>query len=239
MPFIDHIKEFRRRLIVSLCALLVATIVSFIFYDAIIYILFHPFKDLDIIFGNEVLFVNTLFEGFITKIKISLLAGIVISIPLHFYNLIKFVFPGLTSKEKKVIKISLGFSFLLIGISSYYSYVKVIPVSISFLTNAGFIPQKVGLLLNFGKNIFYILHFLLATIILFQSPIVLEVLLVMKVVKRHTLVKISRFAIVIIFTAAAILTPPDFVSQLGLALPMVLLYFLTILVAKIFKLGEA
>ena len=238
MSFIDHIKELRRRLIVSLCAILVATIVSFVLYDAIISFLFHPFEAIEIAFENDVLFVNTIFEGFLTKIKVSLLSGIVLSLPLHFYNLTKFIFPGLTSKEKKVITISLASSFLLIVISAYYGYVKVIPVSISFLTNAGFVPQKVGMLLNFGKNIFYILHFLMATIILFQGPVILEVLLVMGLVKRRTLVRVSRFAIVGIFVAAAVLTPPDFISQVSLALPMISLYFLTILVAKIFRFGE-
>lgn len=238
MSLIDHIKELRRRFIVSLCAVLVSTIVSFILYDNIISILFNPFKAIEISPGNDVLFVNTIFEGFLIKIKVSLLSGIVLSLPLHFYNLTKFIFPGLTGKEKKVISISLASSFLLIIISAYYGYVKVIPVSINFLTNAGFVPQKVGMLLNFGTNIFYILRFLMATIILFQIPVILEVLLVMGLLKRRALVRVSRLAIVGIFVTAAVLTPPDFISQLSLALPMILLYFLTILVAKIFRFGE-
>ena len=238
MSLIDHIKELRRRLIVSLCAILAATIVSFVLYDIIISILFHPFEAIEISLDNDVLFVNTIFEGFLTKIKVSLLSGIVLSLPLHFYNLTKFIFPGLTGKEKKVISISLASSFLLIVISAYYGYVKVIPVSISFLTNSGFVPQKVGMLLNFGENIFYILRFLMATIILFQGPLILEILLIMGLVKRRTLMSASRFIIVGIFVTAAILTPPDFISQLSLALPMIILYFLTILVAKIFRFGE-
>lgn len=85
------------------------------------------------------------------------------------------------------------------------------------------------MLLNYGKNIFYVFRFLLVTMILFQIPIILELLLAMNMVNRRAVLKASRFVIVGIFALAAILTPPDFVSQIGVALP---------LIAKLFKFGE-
>lgn len=188
--------------------------------------------------SNDLLFVNTIFEGFLIKIKVSILAGLILSLPIHFYNLIRFIFPGLTAKEKKVVLLSLISSLVLIGVSAYYGYFKLIPVSFKFLTTSGFIPKKVGMLLNYGKNIFYVFRFLLVTMILFQIPIILELLLAMNMVNRRAVLKASRFVIVGIFALAAILTPPDFVSQIGVALPLIAFFFLTILIAKLFKFGE-
>jgi len=238
MTFIEHIKELRKRLIVSLLGLLIATIVCFIFYDSIILILYKPFETLNNSIEDKVLFVNTIFEGFLIKIRVALLSGVILSMPLHLYNLLKFIFPALTKKEKNVIIIALAASFLLVGPSAYYGYFEIIPISVAFLTNAGFIPNEVGLLLSFEKNVFYIFRFLLITLLLFQLPVILGILMAMNLVKRKDLLKFSRFIVVGIFVLAALLTPPDFVSQLGLALPLILLYFLTILVAKIFRFGE-
>jgi len=238
MPLMAHLKELRRRLLVSIIAIGITSIVSFIFYNQIITFLFTPFELLEWKETGEILFVNTIFEGFITKVKVALLAGAVFSMPVHFYNLVRFVFPGLTAKERKVVVFSLCASFILVGFSAYYSYYRVIPISIQFLTSSGFIPNNVGLILNFGKNIFYIFRFLLVTLILFQLPIILEVLLAMGLVKRETLLRASRYVIISIFVLSAVLTPPDFISQVSLALPLIGLYFLTILIARVFRFGE-
>ncbi len=128
--------------------------------------------------------------------------------------------------------------FLLIGFNAYCGYFRVIPISIAFLTNSGFIPQNVGMLLNFGKNIFYIFRFLLITLILFQIPVILEVLMAMNILRRQALLKANRFVIVGIFLLSALLTPSNFISQVSRALPMIVLFFLTILIGKIFRFGE-
>ena len=238
MPFIDHVRELRRSLIISLLSIFIAAVVAFIFYDHIISLLFRPFRLVYMEPGAEVLYVNTLLEGFLTKLKVVLLTGLLVSLPVHVYNLVRFVFPGLTKRERKIMSVVLVSSFFLIAGSAYYGFFKIIPLSIRFLTTAGFIPERVGMLLSFGKNIFYIFNFLLGTIILFQFPLILEILMVMKVVKRRTLIRSSRFVIIGVFLLAALLTPPDFISQVSLALPMMLLYGLTLLIAKLFRFGE-
>ncbi len=237
LPLIEHLRELRKRLIISFISLTLGTIICFIFYKSIIEILYRPFEILDSNDGR-LLFVNTIFEAFLTKIQVSVLAGMILTFPIHLYNIVKFIFPGLKSKERKVLIFSLGISFVLIIFSAYYSYYNIIPLSIAFLTTSGFIPENVGMLLNFGKNIFYIFQFLFIALVLFQLPILLELLMIMKIVKRKTLFKSSRYVIVATFIITAILTPPDFISQVTLAFPLIVLYFLTILIAKIFKFGE-
>ena len=107
-----------------------------------------------------------------------------------------------------------------------------------FLTSSKFIPFNVGLLLNYTKNIFYILQFIFIALVIFQTPIILELLLISNVVKRKALLKMSKYIIILIFVLSALLTPPDFISQVSLATPLIVLYFLTILIAKIFRFGE-
>ncbi len=238
MSFLDHIRELRKRLFVSFIALTITFIVAFIFYEQIVEILIKPLKAANSSLGKEKLFINSIYEGFAIRIKISFITGIVLSLPVHLYNIIKFIFPGLKRKEKKIIIYSLISSFFLILFSIYYGYFKIIPVSVKFLTDAAFVPANVGLLLNFGKNIFYILQFLLIGLLIFQLPLILELLLYLNMIKRKTVLKISRFIVVGIFVLSAIVTPPDIFSQIAFALPLIVLYYLAIIIAKIFKFGE-
>lgn len=239
MPFVEHLRELRGRLIVSMVVILCAAVVSYIFFDHIVEFLSRPFRGIEALaIQDEILFVNSIFEGFLVRLKVSVLAGVVLSLPLHVFNIIGFVLPGLTPGERRVILTSLVASFCLIVASFYYGYFSVIPISIGFLSGAGFVPENVGLLLNYGQNIFVIFQFLMITVILFQVPIVLELLLIMNVLSRKALLSASRFIVVGIFVLSAIVTPPDFVSQISLALPLVGLFFLTILVARVFRFGE-
>ena len=240
MSFLDHLRELRRRIIVSMIAVICAAIVSYIFFDYIVAILFQPFEAIEALsIRDDILFINTIFEGFLVRLKVAILAGIVFSLPVHVFNIIKFILPGLTKREKKIILISLIVSFCLIVFSFYYGYFNVIPISIGFLSSSGFIPEDVGLLLNYGKNIFVIFQFLLITVILFQLPIILEILMIMNVLSRRALLKASRFIVVGIFVLSAIVTPPDFVSQVSIAMPLIGLFFLTILIARIFNFGKS
>jgi sec-independent protein translocase protein TatC len=240
MSFLEHLRELRKRIIVSMIAILCAAIVSYIFFDHIVTFLFKPFRGIEALsIRDEILFINTIFEGFLVRLKVAILAGIVFSLPVHVFNIIKFVLPGLTQREKKIILVSLIVSFCLIVFSFYYGYFKVIPISIGFLSGSGFIPEDVGLLLNYGKNIFVIFQFLMITVILFQLPIILEILMIMNVLSRKALLKASRFIVVGIFVLSAIVTPPDFVSQISIALPLVGLFFLTILIARVFNFGKS
>ncbi len=239
MPFLYHVKELRKRLVVSLSAILVFTVVAYYFYDPVISLLFAPFESLGQKMGDSMLFATSLFEGFVIRLQISFISGIIVTLPVHIYNIVRFVFPGLRDKEKKIIVISLVSSFLLCAIAIYYGYFHIVPVSIGFLTSNNFIPKNVGLLLNFQDNIFFILQFLLVTIAVFQTPIVLELLMIMRIVKRRALFRSSRFVIIGIFIVAAVITPGDIViTQFVMVVPMILLYFLTILIAKIFGFGE-
>lgn len=235
LPVLAHFIELRKRLIVSAAALAVFSIVSFLFYDYIITLLSLPFEMLEE--SQDRLFIHSVLEGFTVKIRVSLVSGALFSLPVHLFNLVKFIMPGLVGKERKIFAATLFSSFVLIFFSILYGYLKIVPISIQFLTGSGFIPADTGLLLNFGKNIFYIFRLIFVSVLVFQLPVLLITLMVLGVLRRKILLRASRFVIVGIFALSAILTPPDFVSQLSLALPLIVLFFLSILIAKIFRFG--
>lgn len=238
MTFLEHAEELRRRVIVSLAAALVAAGVCYALHEAILDLLLAPLEPIRGRLGEQQLYATSLFEGFLVRVKVALLAGVVASLPVHGYNVVRFVFPALQPRERRVIAGSLAVSLALVCAGFLYGYYRVVPLSVEFLTGPGFVPERVGLLLSYDRNVFYLLQLLLVFALVFQMPVVLLLLLRAGVVTRRGLLRFSRFAIVGMFALAALVTPPDVVSQISLALPMVGMFFLTILIARIFRLGE-
>ncbi len=236
LTLIDHISELRRRLIVSSIAVIVGFFLCYLAYFEIVGLLIRPFEVLR--GGGTVLYVNSLFEGFAIRMRFSMIGGLIFSIPVHLFNVIRFVFPGLKASERRLIAWSLASSLVLAAMSLFFGYRYFIPFAISTMTSSDFVPKNVGVLLNFDQNIFYVFNFLLYGILTFQLPILLEILLYLNVISRRALWKHTRYVIVVIFVIAAIVTPPDVVSQSMIALPLIGLYFLTLAVAKFFRLGE-
>ena len=242
MPFLEHAAELRRRLISSLLAVLLAAIVCYLFYEPVLALLLRPLESLpDAAAAADAdgayLFINTIFEGFLVRVKVALIAGAVLATPVHLYNLVRFIFPGLTRRERRAVTAILAASFVLLLAGFFYSYYSVIPLSVQFLVSAGFIPPGVDLWLNFQRNVFFVFQFLLVFLLVFQIPILLVVLMMTGVVTRRALLRASRYAVVGIFALSAVVTPPDVVSQVSLAVPMVGMFFLSILVAKLLGFG--
>ena len=238
MTFLEHAEELRRRVIVSLTAAAVAAGVCYALHESILDLLLAPLEPIRARLGEQQLYATSLFEGFLVRVKVALLAGVVVSLPVHGYNVVRFVFPALQPRERRVIAGSLAVSLALVCAGFLYGYYRVVPLSVEFLTGPGFVPERVGLLLSYDRNVFYLLQLLLVFALVFQMPVVLLLLLRAGVVTRRGLLRFSRFAIVGMFALAALVTPPDVVSQISLALPMVAMFFLTILIARIFRLGE-
>jgi sec-independent protein translocase protein TatC len=237
MPVMEHLRELRDCILVSLVAFVACCIVAFIFSDRIISLFTRQFDAVMSAVGKQ-LVVSNIVEGFVVQMKVSVIAGFIISLPIHIFNVLRFVFPGLTGRQKRVILAYLLASLGLIVLGAYIAYFKIVPLAIAFLTDPYFVPKGVGYLLNYQDDIFYVFSFILWSVVTLQTPLVLELLLQMNVLKRRQVFAASRYVIVGIFIVAAIITPPDFISQLGVALPLTLCYFLALLIAKICKFGE-
>ena len=241
MPFLEHIHELRQLLILSAAGLAVCTALCFLWHDLIIGFLSQPFDQLQRAFGhheNAQFVMSSILEGFMVKIKVAFYSGVILSFPLHVYGMLRFIFPGLTQTEKRVIVWFLIISTVLALTGSYFAYVYLLPITVSFLSGSAFVPDHVEFLLNYHKSIFYVFQILLITLLVFQFPVVLELLLMFNILTRKFLLNSSRYFIVGIFVLSAVVTPPDFISQLFIAVPLVVLYFLAIMVAKILGFGE-
>jgi sec-independent protein translocase protein TatC len=237
MTVIEHIRELRTTVIISLISYAASCVVCFIFSETIIGIFTSQFSAV----GSEVekaMVVSTIAEGFLAQLKMTVIAGLILSLPVHIFGIVKFVFPGLLPRERRIVMTFLICSLILIILGAYFAYFKLVPLVVRFLTNPRFVPESVGFLLNFQTNVFYILSFILWAVLALQAPLLMEILLFLNVLKRRQVLRASRYIIVGIFVLAAVITPPDFISQLGVALPLIAFYFLALLIAKIFKCGE-
>lgn len=238
MPVLDHIRELRNIILGSLAAYVIACAGAFVFSNRIIELFTEPFARVGSLV-DKTLVASSIAEGFLAQLKVTLIAAFILSLPVHIFGIIRFVFPGLTRRERRIVMSFLVFSLILIAAGAYLAYFKLVPLALSFLTNPYFVPPAVGFLLNYQTNIFYIFSFILWAVLALQAPLVMEILLVMNILKRRRVWKASRYIIVAIFILSAIVTPPDFVSQLGVALPLSFFYFLALLIARIFKFGES
>ncbi len=234
----DHIRELRSRIIQSSAVVVLTSMLAYWRYNDILDVIYRPFEQLEGANGKA-LYATSLFEGFLVRIKISILAGVILAFPFILFHIIKFVIPALHARERQFMAWMVsGAALLAIG-GLIYSYYGIVPLCVKFMTDAEFIPPQVGLLLNFEKNIFYILQFMLVIVVVFQLPIVLITLMALNLVSRAALLKASRYVIVLFFIIGGIITPPDVISQISVAIPLIALYFLSIGIAKIFNWGRS
>ena len=195
-----------------------------------------PFSD--ILTTGATINVSTIYEGFFVKIKVAILGGVVGSLPIIVYQLCRYIIPGLKAAEKKWLFVIIVTSSLLAITSTYVGYGVVLPYVVTFLLNEQFIPDNINILLNYRQNLNYIMSFLIGSIIVFQSPIVLAVCLANNIITRRFLLQNARWFIIGILITSAMVTPPDIFSQLSLSLPLIIFYFCCILMAKLFGWGN-
>jgi len=237
-PLLLHLIELRKRLFYSLIAMIPTTCVSFYYYSSITDFLFTPFREKIKTTFTHPFVMSSLYEGFLVKLKIALITGLILAFPLLMYQMLRFIFPGLRKKEKWVLSLVLFCSFGLFIGSFYLCYYHMIPLAIQFLTSSGFIPSDVGIMLNFQLNVTFMLQLILCSLIVFQLPLLTTLLMALNLLSRPWLFKSSRLIIITILILSAIVTPPDLISQVILATPLTLLFFISIGIAKIFKWGE-
>ena len=235
--FTSHLVELRTRLLNSLIFIFVIFIVSYIFAEHIYNFLVDPYanavKNTD---GSRRLIFTALHETFITYIKVAFFSAIFLGSPVLLIQIYKFIAPGLYNNEKKAILpylISTPILFLLGGLLVYY---LVMPLAIKFFLSFETLGSNTTLPIQLeakvNEYLSLIMRLIFAFGISFQLPILLNLLARIGVVNSDYLKKRRRYVIVIIFALAAILTPPDPITQLGLAIPLLLLYELSIFTVK-------
>ena len=235
--FIEHLTELRSRLLKSIVYLFVFFVISYIFAENIYGFLVEPYADAvkdDNI--NRRLIYTALHETFITYLKVAFFSAIFVTSPIILTQIWKFVAPGLYNNEKKALLpylIATPTLFLLGGMLVYY---LVMPLAIkfflSFETSGQISNLPIQLEAKVNEYLSLIMRLIFAFGISFQLPVLLTLLARVGFVNSAYLKKRRKYVVVIVFALAAILTPPDPITQIGLGIPLLILYELSILSVK-------
>ncbi|MBI3440216.1 MAG: twin-arginine translocase subunit TatC [Proteobacteria bacterium] len=237
MPLLEHLLELRQRLIYSFVAFVLASLLCYHFARDIYAFLVRPLAE--VLQGeNRRLIYTGLTEAFFTYMKLAIFAGGFLSFPVIAVQVWMFVAPGLYKNEKKAFLPFLVATPALFLIGAAFVYYFVIPVAWKFF--AGFeslAPQNNGLPIQLearvGEYLSLVMTLIFAFGFCFQMPVLLTLLARVGLVNAQSLADKRRYAIVGIFTIAAILTPPDVLSQLMLAVPLLGLYEISVLLVRI------
>ena len=238
--FVEHLTELRSRLLKSIIYLFVIFIICYFFAENIYSFLVSPYaeavKDDDV---NRRMIFTALHETFITYLKVAFFAALFITSPIILTQVWKFVAPGLYKNEKKALLpylLATPTLFLLGGMLVYYLIMPLaIKFFLSFETSAAIGNLPIQLEAKVNEYLSLIMRLIFAFGISFQLPILLSLLARVGFIDSEYLRKRRKYVIVIIFTLAAILTPPDPITQIGLGIPLLILYELSIFSVKIIE----
>jgi sec-independent protein translocase protein TatC len=231
LPFTSHLEELRKRLIISFVAVGIGFAASYGFKEYLFTILVHPL--MKVMQEGDTLIFTGLPEAFFTYLKVAFLSGLMIASPIIIYQFWMFVAPGLYTKEKRLLLPIIFLSSVFFIGGALFGYFIVFPWGFKFFL--GFATEQIRPLPSMKEYLGFSAKLLLAFGLVFELPLVLTFLAKLGVVSVEFLKKQRKYAILLFFAGSAILTPPDVVTQVMMALPMMLLYEISIIGAKIFS----
>jgi sec-independent protein translocase protein TatC len=241
-PLLVHLVELRSRLIKTMIMITTLFVIFYFFADSIYNFLVQPYADaVEGEEGRRLIF-TALHETFFTYIKVALFASLFISLPFLLIQLWIFVAPGLYKNEKSVVVPYLLATPILFILGSALVYYLIMPLAIKFFLSFesiggnGALPIQLEAKVN--EYLSLIMRLILAFGLCFQLPVALTLMARVGFVSSESLRKNRKYVIVGVFAVAAILTPPDPISQIGLGIPILLLYELSIIAVSFIEKGK-
>ncbi len=230
LPFTAHLEELRKRLITSFIAVGIGFVLAYGFKEYLFQILVQPL--VKVMQPGDSLIFTGLPEAFFTYLKVAFLAGLMLAAPVIIYQFWMFVAPGLYDREKRLmIPIVFLSSLFFIG-GALFGYFIVFPWGFTFFL--GFATETIRPMPSMKEYLGFSAKMLLAFGLVFELPLVITFLARLGVVSVDFLKKNRKYALLLFFVGAAILTPPDVVTQIMMALPLMVLYEISILGARMF-----
>jgi len=247
MPLLDHLIELRQRLLYSVLALLVAFLVCFYFAQDLFDFLVRPLAEIlqgrESVRGERRLIFTDLTEVFFTHIKVAFFFGAFISCPIFLTQIWLFVAPGLYRNEKGAFAPFLIASPILFFIGGALVYFVIFPLAwqffLSFETMGGDGALPIELEAKVNEYLSLVMKLIFAFGLCFQLPVLMTLLARVGLATSKGMASKRKYAIVGVFVVAAVFTPPDPLSQISLALPIILLYEISILMAKLVEKKKA
>lgn len=225
MTVVDHLDEFRHRFLISLIVLVCFTAASFYLSDFILKFVSGPFLK-----TGKALNIFTMTGGFIARLKTSAVAALLISLPVFIYHVWKYIEPAIEVPARRGIKLSLAGALLLFYAGISFVFFIVLPFTVSMLIS--FIDGNMIPTIEADDYLSFIFLFCLAMGIVFELPIFVMIFTKIGILSPQYLIAKRKYAIVIIWIMAAVITPPDALSQIIIAIPVMLLYEVSIRVSR-------
>jgi len=229
MTFFEHLGELRKRILFSIGYILVFFMLSWAFVDDIYYWLSRPV--LQFLPQDYKLAYTSLTDPFMMYVKLSFISGLFLASPFIFHQLWKFITPALYKNEKKMVIPFVFFTSLFFISGGAFGYYFVFPWACKFFLEIG---QDFNAIITIQEYFTLAFRVLLGIAVVFELPVLSFLLAKLGILSSRFLIKNFKYAIVLIFILAAIITPtPDMITQSMFALPMMALYLLSIFIAKV------
>lgn len=213
MSITAHLEELRSRIIKSLLSVVAGSGVAYFFLDEITKFLTAPVGKLYYMQPGE---------AFFTYLKIDIVAGFLIALPIIFFHVWKFFLPALTKSERAVLGLLVPISVILFFTGLAFAFFLILPIALKFFM--GFSTEDLQTMFSFQNYFDFVITFLLPFGFVFELPLIVIVLAQLGILTSEFLGKYRRIIFFASFVIGAIITPPDVISQISLAIPVIILY---------------
>jgi len=231
IPFTEHLEELRKRITICIIAIGIGFAISYSFAEKIYFLLAKPLQQ--VLPSHSTLIFTSPTEAFLTYLKTALISGLFLAIPVVLHQIWKFIAPGLYKPEKSyAIPFVVSSSILFIG-GALFGYFIVFPVAFKFLMS--FASDSIQALPSMREYFNFVTKLLLAFGIIFETPIFIFFLAKLGIVNYKMLCKYRKYFLLLAFFLGAILTPPDVVTQTLMAIPLIILYEISVQITRVFE----
>lgn len=224
LTLVEHLAELRNRIIYMAAVFVAAVLLSYNFSEILVTDMIGIVPDISFVFISPA-------ELLLSYIKIAVIIGLSVSFPFLIMQVWLFVSPGLEKRERRTMLLSLLFGGVFFILGAVFAYVVVLPLVLEFFM--GFQVEGIEEMISFSSYLSLIVNTVLSFGLIFELPSIMVIMVRFGIVKVRFLRKNRKYIILVIFVVAAVLTPPDIISQTLLALPMILLFELGIFLSRI------
>ncbi|MPW27024.1 twin-arginine translocase subunit TatC [Alkalibaculum sp. M08DMB] len=227
MGVVEHLSEFRKRLITVVAVLAIVTVICFNFSSDVVSLLVETATEL----GYQLVYLAPA-ELFTQYIRLSLISGVVLSSPVILYQIWAFIRPGLKKSENVVVFLSLFAGLFCFIVGAAFAYYIAMPLMLNFFITVDKY-QTIIATISIQNYLSFVMSTLITFGVVFEMPVIVVLLSQLGLLKPQWLTKSRRIVVVVLFIVGAVITPPDVISQILVSIPMLILFEISVILSKI------